>query len=322
MTPKKVLVTGAAGYLGSLLLPRLLEHPLVERVVGVDRLPLGVAFHPKLRWLNSDIRDEYLLRSVLEEEGVNVIFHLNFLNADFSQRVLARETNIHGTLVVLEAADKSPRVEKLVIAGSTAAYGARRGNPQPLNESHPLKASGLAWAAHKRTIEEELAKALPHVRRSLQVCVLRLATIVGSSQRPQGPVHRFYSLPFAVSVLGRRGGLQFLSEEDAVTALCHALKAETLRGAFNVVPSDHVTTAEACRALGRRRVPVPFTLLWLTLFLGRRLFGTKIPEGAAAYLAYPLVASGKKFEEATGFVCARSSRQALESCARSRDSIL
>ena len=253
---------------------------------------------------------------------MNVIFHLAFLNADFSQRVLARETNIHGTLVVLEAADKSPRVERLVIAGSTAAYGAQRRNPKSIDESHPLKASGLSWAAHKRAIEEELAKALPRARRNLQVCILRLATIVGPSERPQGPVHRFCRLPFAVSALAHRGGLQFLSEEDAVTALCSTLETENLRGPFNVVPDDHLTTAEVCRILRRRRVPVPFTLLWLALFLARRIFRTQIPEGVAAYLTWPLVASGKKFKEATGFVCAQSSRRALKVCARSLGSIL
>ena len=33
----------------------------------------------------------------------------------------------------------------------------RRRNPNPIDESHPLKASGLSWAAHKRAIEEGAA---------------------------------------------------------------------------------------------------------------------------------------------------------------------
>lgn len=313
---KSIMVTGCSGYLGGLLLRRLLDHPLVARVVGLDVIPLDMPANPKFRFVFADIRDEYLLRSVLEEEGVDVVFHLAFRNAQSPHDVRARETNVHGTLVVLEAADKSPRVRKLVIAGSTAAYGARRGNPRLLSESHSLRASGLAYAVHKRRIEEELAKAMPQVRRSLQVAVLRLCTVVGPSERPGGPVRRFCGLPCAVSVLGRPGRLQFLSETDAADAFSRALEAAELRGAFNVVPDDSVTMAEICRGLGKWRLPVPYTLLWLGLFLGRRLFGTTIPEGVAGYLAYPVVASNKKLKEALGFSFAHGSLEALLQCVR------
>lgn len=315
--PKRVLVTGCSGYLGRLLSARLLEHPLVSRVIGLDAAAPGLPAHAKLRTVTADIRDEYLLRSVLEEEAVDAVFHMAFLNADHADDVRARETNVHGTIVVLEAADKSPRVQRLVIAGSTSAYGARRGNGRPLAETHPLRAAGLAYAVHKRRIEEELAKAMPQVRRSLQVAVLRLCTVVGPEERPGGPVHRFCRLPFAASALGRQGALQFLSESDALEAFCRALEAPQLRGAFNVVPDDAVPIAQVCRELEKWRLPMPLSWLWLGLWLGRRLFKTTIPEGIASYLAYPVVASNQKFKEAVGFAPAHGSLEALLACARS-----
>ena len=314
---KKVLVTGCSGYLGRLLAARLLEHPLVVRVVGMDVLAPGLPANPKFRTVIADIRDEYLLRSVLEEEGIDTIFHTAFLNADDLSDVRARETNVHGTIVVLEAADKSPRVQKLVIAGSTAAYGARRRNPRLLAESHPLKASGLAYAVHKRRIEEELAKAMPQVRRGLQVAVLRLCTVVGPAERSGGPVHRFCRLPFVVSALGRPGGLQFLSESDALEAFCRALETPQLRGAFNVVPDDCVSVAQLCASLGKSRLPLPGPLLKLGLWLGRRLFKSTIPPSVSDYLAFPVVASNQKFKEAVGFAPAHGSLEAVLACARS-----
>jgi UDP-glucose 4-epimerase len=313
---KRVLVTGCSGYLGRLLSARLLDHPLVARVIGMDATSPGLPAHPKLRTVSADIRDEYFLRSVLEEEAVDSVFHMAFLNADDTDDVRARETNVHGTIVVLEAADKSPRVQRLVIAGSTAAYGARRGNGRLLTETHRLRAAGLAYAVHKRRIEEELAKALPQVRRSLQVAVLRLCMVVGPEERPGGPVRRFCRLPFAVSALGRQGALQFLSESDALEAFCRVLEAAQLRGAFNVVPDDSVTVAQVCRELKKRRLPVPFSWIWLGLWLGRRLFKSTIPEGVASYLAYPVVASNQKFKEAVGFTPAHGSLEALLACVR------
>jgi len=312
---KRVLITGCSGYLGSLLVPRLLRHPLVARVVGVDlRPPARARAHPKSRFVLADIRDQYTLRSVLEEEGIDVVFHLAFLDASRPDDVRARETNVNGTLVVLEAAHKCPRVQKLIIAGSTAAYGACRGNPRPLPESHPLRASGWAFAEHKRRVEEELAKALPQIRRSLQVSVLRLCTVAGPSQRAGGPISRLRALPFAASVLGRPGGLQFLSEADAQEAFCRAMEAPELRGPFNAVPDDGVSLAEVCRSLGKRRVPLPYSALWLGLLLGRRFFGSSIPEGVTGYLAYPVVASNRKLQETAGFRCAQGSLEALRGC--------
>jgi UDP-glucose 4-epimerase len=314
---KRVLVSGCSGYLGRLLSARLLEHPLVARVIGMDAAAPGLPEHPKLRTISADIRDHYLLRSILEEEAVDTVFHTAFLNADDTDDVRARETNVHGTIVILEAADKSPRVQRLVITGSTTAYGARRGNGRLLAETNPLRAAGLAYAVHKRRVEEELAKAMPQIRRSLQVAILRLCTVVGTGERPGGPVHRFCRLPMAVSALGRQGALQFLSESDAMEAFCRALEAPQLRGAFNVVPDDSVSIAQICRALEKWRLPLPLSWLWLGLWLGRRLFKGTFPEGIASYLAYPVVASNQKFKAAVGFAPAHGSLEALLACARS-----
>jgi nucleoside-diphosphate-sugar epimerase len=313
---KKVLLTGCSGYLGRLLALRLLEHPLVARVTGVDRSAPDIA-SSKFRFVRADIRDEYLLRSVLEEENVDTVFHLAFLNADDLRDVRARETNVHGSIVVLEAANKCPQVQKFVISGSTAAYGAKRRNPKALSESHPLKATGLAYAVHKRFLEEELAKAMPQMRKSLQVSVLRLCLVVGPGERPGGPIARLRRLPLVFSVLGRAGGLQFLSESDALEAFCRALEAPHLRGAFNVAPDDSVTVAEVCRGLGKLRIPVPGPLLTLGLWLARRFFKSTLPPSLADYLAYPVAASNQKFKAATGFKPAHGSLEALLACARS-----
>ena len=308
---KRILVTGCSGYLGGILLPRLLEQPLVSRVVGVDVSPARLSAHPKLQFVHADIRDAYLLRSIMADEAVDAVIHLAFCDAQRPEDVRARETNVHGTLVLLEAAAKCASVNNLIIAGSTAAYGARRGNPPLLEESQRLRALGLACAVHKRLIEEELAKALPQIRRSLQVSVLRLCMVVGPSEGPHGPVRRFRCLPFAVSALGRRNRLQFLSEDDAAEAFCRAVQAPELRGAFNVTPNDSIPFDEVCRILGQRRLPVPLTLIRLGLWAGRRLFSADIPAGVAGYLAYPVVASNKKAREALGFAAARGSREAL-----------
>src|SRR5262249_28860841 len=152
-----------------------------------------------------------------------------------------------------------------------SAYGARRSNPEFLREEDPLRASTLRYGIHKRMVEEELAKVLPGVRRSLQVVMLRICTIVGPTERSDGPVSIFCRMPVGVSVLFRKGALQFIHEADLMKVMLRVLEAADLRGIYNVGPDDYTTLRELCAALGKTRIPAPYSVLWLALFLLRRL---------------------------------------------------
>lgn len=314
---KRVLVTGCAGYLGGVLTRALLEHPLVERVVGLDLCAPRALSHPKLKTVAGDIRDEYRLRSLLQDEEIDTVFHLAFMMGEPKDEVLAREINVGGTLTVLEAASKTPTVRKLVLSGSASAYGARRGNPEFLKEEHPLRANTLRYGIHKRQVEDELAKALPGARRDLKVVVLRICTIVGGSDRTDGPVKTFCELPVGVSVLLRKGALQFIAEEDLMRVMLKVMEAPDLSGVFNVAPDDYTTVAQLCERLGKRRVPVPYSALWLALFLARRILGrVDLTENVVSYLAYPCVLSNAKLKKALGVHFSQRSLEAFAACAQ------
>lgn len=321
---KRVLVTGSSGYLGRVLVRALEEHPLVARVVGVDQQPPPpvpggglIAAGAKYRFCRADIRDEFLLRSILEDEGIDTVFHLAFQMGEPKDEVHARAINVGGSLTVLEAANKSSTAKRLILSGSASAYGARRGNPEFLSEDDPLRADTLRYGIHKRLVEQELEKAMPAVRRSLQVCVLRICTIVGGSERGDGPVKTFCELPVAVSVLLQRGGLQFISEAELMRVFLRALEAPELRGPYNVAPDDYTTIAEICRALGKPRLPIPYFLLWAAFFLARRLGGRlDLTENIVSYLAYPVALSNKKLKKTLGLSFAKGSLEAFLECAR------
>lgn len=318
---KRVLVTGCSGYLGTVLCRTLLEHPLVDFVYGVDlAAPKGLE-HSKFRFKKADIRDEFLLRSLLEDEGVDAVYHLAFMMGEPKDAVRAREVNVGGTLAVLEAANKCPRVKKLVLSASASAYGARRGNPERLREEDPLRADTLRYGVHKRQVEEEVAKAMPTVRRDLKVVTLRICTIVGKSDRSDGPVKTFCSLPLAVSVLFHRGALQFICEEDLMRVMVKVLESAEAHGAYNVAPDDATSVAEICRALGKPRLPLPYFMLWLGLWTARRFFGrADLTENVVSYLAYPVVLSNAKLKKALGLHFDKGSLAAFVECAKALES--
>ncbi|MBI5882256.1 MAG: NAD-dependent epimerase/dehydratase family protein [Elusimicrobia bacterium] len=313
---KKVLVTGCSGYLGDLLVRSLLSHPIVSKVVAVDLKPPKMPARPKFKHCAADIRDEFLLRSIIEEEGIDTIFHLAFMEADPGRAVLSHAMNVGGTLTVFDAANRSSRVSKLVITSSTWAYGARRGNHLPLRESDRLRATDWPYGLHKRLVEEELAKSLPQCRKGLHVAVLRLCTVVGGSEPPRGPVRLFCDAPFGVSVMLRGGELQFLSEGDFCRTMNRAMEEPSFSGTYNVAPDGWTTVASLCRRLGKPRIPLPYFLLWLGFYFSKQL--KKKPaasENLADILAFPVVASNEKIKKSLGLVFEKDSEAAFLECA-------
>lgn len=315
---RRVLVTGGSGRFGGVVVRELLSQPLVERVVNLDLRP-SQAKDPRLRHHMADIRSEYLLRAILEEERIDTVFHFACATGEPRDQVLARETNVGGTLCVLEACDKSPGVRKLIVASSASAYGARWRNPEFLSENDPLRASTLREGIDKRLMEEELQKSLPAVRTLLQVSILRLCTILGPAQSSASLIRSFCALPAAPSVALRPGGLQFLAESEAAGVMIRIMESPEARGVFNVAPDDYVTLPQLCRALGKRRVPVPYWTLWTALLLARCLSGRGgLTERAAGSLAYPLAMSNAKLKRTLGLKFPKSSLAAFLDLVRSQ----
>ncbi len=309
---KKVLVTGCSGYLGDILVRNLLSHPIVAKVVAMDLKAPNLPPRPKFKHLVADIRDEFLLRSVLEEEAIDTVFHLAFMMADRDKPVLTHAVNVGGTLTVFDACNKSSSVTKLVITSSCWAYGARRGNPARLTEEHPLRASSWPYGLHKRLVEAELAKSLPSCRRNLRVAVLRLCTVVGPSERTGGPVHSFCAAPAAPSILLSRGALQFLSETDFARVMNRAMENPDFAGTYNVAPDTETTIAALCRRLGKTRIPLPYVAAWLGLAFGRRFSrNTALSEDLANILAFPVLLSNEKIKKNLGISFEKGSEEAF-----------
>jgi UDP-glucose 4-epimerase len=146
VTDLKVAVTGGAGYIGSLLVKRLLDND--EDVVSVDNLMRGdyshlknVGANEKADLIEGDIRDGEFLKKVFN--GADAIAHL----AALPGLVLCRDRpekaisiNIYGTHQVLETA-RMLDIGKVVFCSSAAVYG--KPVEMPVSESHPLRPLNL-----------------------------------------------------------------------------------------------------------------------------------------------------------------------------------
>jgi len=183
----KALVTGGAGFIGSHLAERLLE--MGNEVVVVDDLSTGsleniegIKNDAKFGFVQGNIRDAEMMRSMTEQ--CDVVFHLA---AAVGVKLIANrpvhtiETNIHGTEVVLEAANKFKR--KVLLASSSEVYGKSEAVPFHEDDDMLLGSTRFPrWAyACSKAIDEFLALAYCQ-QDGLEVVVARFFNTIGPRQ--------------------------------------------------------------------------------------------------------------------------------------------
>ncbi len=140
---KRVLITGAGGFIGSHLVERLLEenceviafvrYNSLNRWNWLDTIPKKIL--KEIKVITGDVRDADIVRKAVKE--ADVVFHLAALiSIPYSYHTPQGyvETNIKGTLNVLQAA-LDFEIEKVLITSTSEVYGTAR--YVPIDENHP-----------------------------------------------------------------------------------------------------------------------------------------------------------------------------------------
>ena len=151
---RKVMITGADGFMGSHLTERLLElgaetavliRP--ESAVGGYRLKNLAGLKGEIEIMVGDIGSSDVIR-LIEESRSNVIFHLAalaYVNYSFSHPFEVMRVNLNGTLCVLEAARRM-EVDRVVVTSSSEVYGPAL--TPTIDEGHPMNPTS-PYAASK-----------------------------------------------------------------------------------------------------------------------------------------------------------------------------
>jgi len=173
----RILVTGGAGYIGSVLVPRLLDRGHQVRVL--DRMFWGLphyAGQPGVELVNADVRR--MPEAVLD--GIDAVDHLaGFSNDPTSE--YSPEANWQMNAVATQTIARLCRasgVRRLVFGSSCSLYDGSPSNDL-LDEEAPLAPRG-AYATSKRFSEEAL---LAEAGGGFEPVILRQATVFGASER-------------------------------------------------------------------------------------------------------------------------------------------
>jgi len=249
----RALVTGGAGFIGSHLAERLIRDG--NEVIVVDNLSTGglaniaaLKGNPRFEFVKGDIGDAGLIESLTSR--CETVFHLAAavgvqLIAD--RPVHTIETNIAGTQVVLEAANKFK--SRIFIASSSEVYG--KSEAVPFREEDDLvfgSTSMPRWAyACSKAVDEFLGFAF-HQQYGLHVVMGRLFNTVGPRQtgRYGMVVPRFVEAAMRnepIRIYGTGGQSRcFCFVEDVVDAIVRLMDCRQAAGkAFNIGSDEEIT---------------------------------------------------------------------------------
>jgi UDP-N-acetylglucosamine/UDP-N-acetyl-alpha-D-glucosaminouronate 4-epimerase len=190
--PRRWLVTGVAGFIGSALLERLLD--LGQTVVGVDSFITGkksnledvLAINPderlQFRFVEGDLREPEVAKKVCAD--VDIVLHqaaLGSVPRSMKDPVTTHQHNVNAFLNVLVAA-KDAGVKRVVYASSSSVYGDHPGLPKYEDRiGKPLS----PYAATKRA--DEIYAQVFQDCYGIELIGLRYFNVFGRRQDPDGP---------------------------------------------------------------------------------------------------------------------------------------
>ncbi|MDE3838280.1 UDP-glucose 4-epimerase [Bacillus methanolicus] len=193
----KILVTGAAGFIGSHLCEELLRSKDVEKVIGVDFFIgptpdvmkkdnlIQLLEHPKFEFIRNNLLtmplDDLIART-------DVVYHLAAIPGvrsswgnDFKHYI---DHNILATQRLLEAC-KNKSLKKFIYASTSSIYGEKNGSVSEEQLPEPLSPYGIT-----KLSGEHLCRVYEKYF-GLPLVILRYFTVYGPRQRPDMAFHRF-----------------------------------------------------------------------------------------------------------------------------------
>ncbi|HEU4753145.1 MAG TPA: GDP-mannose 4,6-dehydratase [Armatimonadota bacterium] len=258
-----VLVTGAAGFIGSHVTERLLGRG--DTVIGLDNFDpfypralkernLQPALsHAQFRFVEGDLKDAGTLTALFAEHRPERIIHLAAkagVRPSIQNPAAYVEANVHGTVNLLTACERHP-VEHFVFASSSSVYGdAAR---VPFSETDRTDEPASPYAATKKAGEVLLFTY--HRLLRMPVTCLRFFTVIGPRQRPDLAINKFVRLIEAGEPIPFFGdgstSRDYTYIDDTVDGILAALDHPSGYEIYNLGRSNPVSLTEMVRTIER-----------------------------------------------------------------------
>jgi nucleoside-diphosphate-sugar epimerase len=323
-----ILITGAAGYVGFMLVEQFSRRGDVAKIIALDKEEMPEEFlgNAKVTYVRSNVSDGW--EKDVAAEMPDIVIHAAWQIRDlYGKHALQWKWNVEGSDRVFDFAFNTSSVKRLVHFSTVASYGAYPDNviEDIFTEDMPFRPSDYRYAEEKRVSELHLKEkydAAVARGKDIVVAIVRPAAITGprgrfsrirfglqsalSGQLKGSPVYRLISLLTSFVPATPRWARQFVHEDDVVDIVELLAFGESVKGydAFNLCPPGKpVLAPDMARAVGKRILPVPPLLIRIVFFCMWHGTLGKIPttRGAWKGYSYPIVVDGSKITERYGY---------------------
>ncbi len=257
-----ILVTGAAGFIGSHLCERLIKEQ--HHVIGLDNLDPYydvqvkqqnlklLEASPFFRLVYGDIRNYFLVNELMATHQIELVIHLAAKAGVRPSIINAGEyldVNLNGLLSLLEAS-KNNHLRRFIFISSSSVYGNQK--KVPFLETDDVSFPISPYAATKKS--GELLCHTYHHLYQIQMACLRLFTVYGPRQRPDLAIHKFAQLALnnqAIPLYGDGSSYRdYTYVEDIVDGICRIAFHEQLNyEIFNLGNGNPVRLSEMIQTL-------------------------------------------------------------------------
>lgn len=289
-----VLITGAAGFIGSALVTALKG---THHVIALDLREVPEAKRlPGVTYATGDIVDPSLTE-IFRQYRPDTVVHLASVVAAGGDPERDHAIDVLGTKNVLEAA-LAARTKHIVVTSSGAAYGYHADNDVPLRETSPVRGNeDFPYSRHKRLVEEMLAEWRTQ-QPALAQTVFRPCTVLGPGTKNQ--ITAIFDRPVVVGLTGTTTPFSLIAESDVVAVLAKAV-TEQSAGVFNLAGDGTLSLREIAALLNKRYLPLPPWILKSVLWVLNTLRLTALAPGHVKFIQYRPVLANDKLKAEFGY---------------------
>ncbi len=343
---KNIIITGAAGYIGAMLVDIYAERNDVGTILAIDKDPEPDFLKSKYSENRNSNKIVYLQANLADNEWIllaesiqpEIIIHTAWqIREIYGRRDLSWRYNITASDKVFDFAFTHDYVKKLIHFSTVASYGAMATNDinYKYKETDKLRETAYLYAEEKRITEDRLSAKYVKAIHKPMTMILRPASITGP--RCRYDMSKF-SLQSALSgTLSKDKGLlnklivamtsfmpattgwlrQYIHEDDVTDIVARLAFDNDIKDQYEVYnicpPGPVVLATDMARALGKRPININVRLIQSVFALFWHITRGRVPTAPGVWMgySYPIGIDGSKITAKHNYLYEYESLEAL-----------